>query len=543
MKKINKILFALLPGILFSVSSCAILDKLIPNPTPGPDNGNNGDNGDNKDPNPDIKEDKTYENLEKVDTKFTYDDLATAQGVPVTTSTGDVNVLVIPVEFSDRTAFTSSDLTALNASFNGTKEDKSNSYWESVSSFYNKSSYGKLNFNFEICDKYVPSMTSTKFLNMTDDYGTESCTLLYEIYNKGITKNGAKINYSDSKYDNNNDGYIDGVWLIYNEKDSRKVNANTFWAYTTNYSEPQSSPKHEETNNSTKFSKYANCALSFIYEDNRSGEDAHTLIHETGHMLGLDDYYSYSSKMTKNYGYCGGLDMMDLNIGDHDAFSKWSLNWISPSIVKENTENIKLRPFQSSGDALILPANYFNNSAFSEYIILTYYTPNGLNYLDSTNAYQSGNYPRLFTKSGLVAYHVDSRLINLTITQSFLTNNTKTTVGDYLEKSAAKIPEESFKESATSATYSYYSVATSNTPEYSYNKSALISLLSPQNRSFYNSRAATNADLYTESTKALNAKTASNFFSYGKFNDGSTMSYTATVNEITDDYLTVSITK
>lgn len=538
MKKINKILFALLPGIVFSISSCAILDKLIPLPNP-----DNGGNGGNKDPNPDIKEDKTYKNLEKVDTKFTYDDLGTAQGVPVTPSTGDVNVLVIPVEFSDRTAFTSSDLTALNASFNGTKEDKTNSYWESVSSFYNKSSYGKLNLNFEICDTYVPSMTSTNFLSMTDDYGTESCTLLYEMYNKGITKNGAKINYSDSKYDNNSDGFIDGVWLIYNEKNPKKVNSSNFWAYTTNYNEPESSPKYNETNNSTKFSKYANCALSFIYEDSRNGEDAHTLIHETGHMLGLDDYYSYSSKITKNYGYCGGLDMMDLNIGDHDAFSKRSLNWISPSIVKEDTENIKLRPFQSSGDALILPANYFNNSAFSEYIILTYYTPNGLNYLDSANAYQSGSYPRLFTKSGLVAYHVDSRLINLTITQSFLTGNKKTTIGDYLDKNATKIPEESYKETATSATYSYYSVATSNTPEYSYNKSALISLLTPQNRSFYNSRVATNADLYTESTKALSSKTASNFFSYGKFNDGSTMSYVATVNEITDDYLTVSITK
>ena len=61
--------------------------------------------------------------------------------------------------------------------------------------------------------------------------------------------------------------------------------------------------------------------------------DAHTFIHETGHMIGLDDYYSYD-RGKGDYGGLGGLDMMDFNIGDHNGYSKWMLGWLHPQMVK-----------------------------------------------------------------------------------------------------------------------------------------------------------------------------------------------------------------
>jgi len=66
--------------------------------------------------------------------------------------------------------------------------------------------------------------------------------------------------------------------------------------------------------------------------------DAHMLVHETGHMLGLEDYYSYSGLENP----CGGVDMMDLNVGDHDAYSKMVLGWVNPYVVDGSHQTFPL---------------------------------------------------------------------------------------------------------------------------------------------------------------------------------------------------------
>ena len=74
-----------------------------------------------------------------------------------------------------------------------------------------------------------------------------------------------------------------------------------------------------------------------------------------------------------------------------------------------------LKPFESSGDALVVGLPNNNGWYGEEYIILEYYTPTGLNERDSKYAYGSysplsgSSYPKGFTQSGIIAYHVDSR--------------------------------------------------------------------------------------------------------------------------------------
>ena len=60
--------------------------------------------------------------------------------------------------------------------------------------------------------------------------------------------------------------------------------------------------------------------------------DAHTFIHETGHLLGLDDYYDYNDYRGAKGGLYGA-DMMDNNIGDHGSVNKLLLGWIEPTVV------------------------------------------------------------------------------------------------------------------------------------------------------------------------------------------------------------------
>ena len=336
------------------------------------------------------------------DNSTTYLDIYNSQGYGITPSIGDINILVVPVEFNDYEPFSAYQLEAINKAFNGENSDYSNSYWESVKSYYLKSSYNKLNFNFDITDVISSPISGDEFTfkeNLSDGRG--SLKLLNYIY-QNLTINNRQVDYSN--YDNNNDGYIDGVWLIYNANNYNEVyNNQEFWAYTYVI---------ENTPNITNptFCRYANASQIFLYADNNFGLDAHTLIHETGHMLGLDDYYTYDELETP-ISATGGLDMMDLNIGDHNSFSKFSLGWINPLVINGET-SITLKPFNESGEALILKgSNTSLNSPFNEYFIVEYYTPNNLFTLDCSSHYRE-NYPRYYDYNGLRIYHIDSRLIS-----------------------------------------------------------------------------------------------------------------------------------
>ena len=90
--------------------------------------------------------------------------------------------------------------------------------------------------------------------------------------------------------------------------------------------------------------------------------DAHTYIHEAGHVLGLEDYYNYDR--TSNYGAAGGFNMQDYNVGEHDPYSRVALGWIDPIVPSGNT-TLTITP----GEAIILsPNNLSAASPFDEYL-------------------------------------------------------------------------------------------------------------------------------------------------------------------------------
>ena len=158
-------------------------------------------------------------------------------------STGNIDCLVVPVQFPDTQAITSADLEKLNKAFNGTAADTG---WQSVSSYYALSSYNKLNLNYDIWgvnigtsgNVFTASHDSTYYnnYNQTVDVGDYTYTqygdevILLEV----LEWLEGQIDLT--KYDTNNDGCIDAVYLIYSADVDYQSDSSIYWAYVTWYS-------------------------------------------------------------------------------------------------------------------------------------------------------------------------------------------------------------------------------------------------------------------------------------------------------------------
>ena len=89
----------------------------------------------------------------------------------------------------------------------------------------------------------------------------------------------------------------------------------------------------------------------------------YVIMHETGHGLGLPDYYDYDDTVGPNGGV-GGLDMMDSNWGDHNSFSKWIFDWITPTVVATGSQTLTLNPSGTSQDAVVIMPGATSSDSF-----------------------------------------------------------------------------------------------------------------------------------------------------------------------------------
>ena len=319
-------------------------------------------------------------------------------------SIGKQNILVIPVAFDDPeylNLVNDNTLTCIENAFFG---DSSDTSFYSLSDYYYQSSYQKLNVQGKVSDWFHVGITSSELKSKEQDsYAGEGGTIW--LLNKAV--DWYKENYNDIEdFDNNKDRVIDAVWLVYNVPNVREnlQMDETFWAFT-----------FWDTNNANSTS-YEPCAYSWASVYSLFGEysdgsllkpDTRTIIHETGHLLGLIDYYDTTGSSVP----AGMVDMMDMNIGDHNAYSKFSLGWIKPRYVYGDGV-YTLEPFEENGDAIIVSYNNYNETPYDEYFIIEYITPTGLNEKDYKIVYP-GNNLLGYERPGIRISHVDSRGFNL----------------------------------------------------------------------------------------------------------------------------------
>ncbi len=310
-------------------------------------------------------------------------------------STGTYDVLVIPVEING-TPFPSNYLAKLDLVFNGTEETTG---WESVSSFYQQSSFGKLDLNFVISTKFTTPNPRSYYESFGGD-GDQ-----YAIVEALNGLNGT-IDYS--QYDSNQDGLIDSVIFIYSVDYEYDVEPWWAWVYAAQYGEGSSI----STLDGKGFEYYMWASYNFLTDllPNASNlvVNAETYIHELGHLMGAVDLYSY----THDYGPTGGMGMMDINNGDHDPLHKMLFGWLQPMIAVEGSYQVELESYSLDQDglnsAIVVPyrsTDFDDGNAFDEFLIIMFYTPEGL-----YDAYQGYDY--VLDEAAVIVYHADARIFS-----------------------------------------------------------------------------------------------------------------------------------
>ncbi len=310
-------------------------------------------------------------------------------------SSGSYEVLVIPVEIKDK-PFAADYDNKLDLAFNGTQFETG---WESVASFYYRSSYGLLDLSFEIAPKYISLYNA----NYYEDFGDEGDQYIIKEALLGLDE---QIDFS--RYDFNDDGYIDSVIFIYSYDYDYDTDPWWAWVYSAQFGEASQIGNLD----GKKFEYYFWASYAFL-EDPIVGNDniivnAETYIHEVGHLFGIVDFYQYED--TYEYGPLGGFDMMDHNVGDHGPFNKLVFGWLQPLLAVNGSYLVTLDSYSTDNDGLnsVLlipynPSDLGDGDAFDEYLLIMFYTPEGL-YEGHLN--NSG----ILNNSGVIIYHVDARL-------------------------------------------------------------------------------------------------------------------------------------
>ncbi len=379
-------------------------------------------------------------------------------------SLGDVNLLVIPVHVKGEEKYRTEEIRKdIETMFFSEQDDRMG--YPSVKEYFKQSSYGKLNFQGKVTAWYDSGLTASE---ISQDYVDEDGYRKNGTIKGDILRNAVQwatetqdINLKD--YDKNDDGSIDAVWLIYDHLDwntemiiktsedssYRGEGLNSaFWNFTGwDY---DTLPSDIPTTSGFSWASFDMMYTSYCKRDEMDVPnltdlssiplDSHTFIHETGHLLGLDDYYAADDNY---YHPAGKSTMMDQNICDLDSYSKMLLGWVTPYVCYGTSEILIPSATSSDHGVIVIPYNYekisdeiekmhqnetsfddyvYTFNPFSEYIMIDLYSPDGLNAKDVYGRGENDGFndyvfdrEQGMSTTGVRIYHIDSRIFKCTV--------------------------------------------------------------------------------------------------------------------------------
>jgi M6 family metalloprotease-like protein len=287
-------------------------------------------------------------------------------------ATGAPEVLTLLVAFADMPGVT--DPGVVNDRIFGDGEPASFPY-ESLTEFYRRSSYDQLAISGSVLGWYT---TPYPRGDVDESYvGRQSLI-------KEVISHFDLEGHDFARYDNDGDGFIDYLAVVWTGPHGEW--AEFWWGYQTSFW------NDGFTVDGVRIGTYSWQWENYTWPGEFSPE---VLIHETGHALGLPDYYDYDDGIGPRGGL-GGLDQMDSNLGDHNCFSKWVLGWIEPEVYNQDAHEIGLLPSAEAGEAAVLMHGNPVTDPAAEYFMVQVRN-------------QGGNDLELPGK-GVLIWHVDARV-------------------------------------------------------------------------------------------------------------------------------------
>ena len=482
--------------------------------------------------------------INQVQLNHTYKELVdhSIYNIDAMPSIGEPHMLVVPLWFNDSNkciAEKNKDiiLEDLNNTFFGTSQSTG---WESVSSYYEKESYGKCKITGEVLPWQNIDCDAATLEDKDSSNDNNVGKILKEVINNWKINNPSKV----KDYDLDSNGVLDAVVLIYGYYDNKTIQEenlkyrlpipgednDNLWAYTYWLQESNMKPNPEDPiPNSYMFASF-----DFMYDntDRTVIVDAHTYIHETGHLFGLEDYYNYAdTTFSPEPQFAGKFSMQDYNVGGHDPHSIIGLGWTNPYVVYGNGE-IKIRPFVSSGDVILLPSTN-DKSVFDEYILIELYSPTGVNQKDCSRTYKSKNIKGP-NNVGIRIWHVDARIITPDYSSSRSNTWSKKGITTYIEE--GKTYDILNSNTTYKENYSSYCSVLPSCRDYK-----LLELVRKNDYTGLMQYKSLSDEVMFYKGNSFVMSNYSGYFKNGTFNNESTVKYNVSIVDLSNDEATIQI--
>lgn len=296
-------------------------------------------------------------------------------------SVGEQNVLVIPIAWQDDPHTKDDDAMqsfkaelGRVADMTGAVTDHSDALMAkerfSLSRYFDQASYGKLKLTSYMTDWYPAPYTFEQMSTRSADefFMQEMLDWLFAAY----------PDMDWSRFDQDGNGYFDSVILL-NAGDNSAADGFNIISFAGGV---RFMNAYTDENAGTPFRPAVNDYI-LVHADRF---DDNVIVHEFGHTLGLVDYYDVTYS---GINAVGQYDMQSTNHGDWNAYSKYAVGWIEPTIVTglkpgESTE-ITLGAMSVTGDAIVIPAAgaQQDGTPFNEYVLVDLFTDEGLHQWDA----------------------------------------------------------------------------------------------------------------------------------------------------------------